>query len=352
MAPFQTPAARDASLSRRNLLTLGGAATLLAACGARGRDTLSKTPPIDMARLTRAAQDIAARVAPGILGAALMNLESGEVWTFNGDRPFPMQSVFKLPLGAAALAEVQAGRLRLDERLTIAEEDLSPPYSPIADAWPVRADYTVGELLAAAVRDSDNTAADVLMARIGGPGAVTAWLLEKSVAEVRVDRYERQLQCEFFGLASFRAAWKGRAAFLAAKNAVPPADRRAAMVRYLSDPRDTASPRGMVDFLDRLEDGLLLEPAARARLLALMTGGRVVDRLQAAMPKGATLLHKSGSSWTDLGLTAATNDTGFIVLPDKRRYAAAVFLSGTALDDAARDGAIADLGRAMVKSLG
>lgn len=305
-----------------------------------------------MANLTRAAQDVAAQVAPGILGAALMNLESGEVWTFNGDRPFPMQSVFKLPLAAAALAEVETGRLDLGERLRIAEEDLSPPYSPIADAWPVRVDYTAGELLAAAVRDSDNTAADVLMGRIGGPGALTAWLVEKSVNEVRVDRYERQLQCDFFGMASFRAAWRGREAFLAAKNRVPAAERRAAIIRYLSDPRDTATPRGMVDFLDKLEDGALLGAAAKARLEALMSGGRVTSRLQAALPRGATLLHKTGSSWTDLGLNAATNDTGFVILPDRRRYAAAVFLSGTGLDAPARDAAITGLGRAMVKSLG
>lgn len=316
------------------------------------RDTTSKTPALDMTGLNRAAAAIAKRVAPAVLGAGLMNLENGQTWAFNGDRPFPMQSVFKLPLGAAVLSEIESGRLTLEERLAIRSEDLSPPYSPIADAWPARSDYAVVELLDAAVRDSDNTAADLLMRRIGGPGALTAWLVSKDLTNLRVDRYERQLQTEFFGMASFREAWRGRARFLAAKEAVDPALRRAAVVRYLADPRDTATPRGALDFLDQLDDGLLLGPAARERLYALMAGGRVNSRLGAAMPPGARLLHKTGSSWTEQGLNAATNDMGLIVLADGRRYAAAVFLSGSGLDAAGRDGLVAELGRAMIKSLG
>lgn len=333
-------------------MVLAAASAALAACGRPMRDTTSKTPALDMEGLNRATAALARRISPAVLGAGLMNLENGQTWAFNGDRPFPMQSVFKLPLGAAVLAEVEAGRLPLEERLTVRSEDLSPPYSPIADAWPAQADYAVVELLDAAVRDSDNTAADLLMRRIGGPGALTAWLIAKDLPGLRVDRYERQVQTEFFGMASFREAWRGRARFLAVKDAIDPALRRAAVIRYLTDPRDTASPRGMLDFLDHLDDGLLLGPAARERLFALMAGGRVTSRLGAAMPPGARLLHKTGSSWTEQGLNAATNDVGLIILADGRRYAAAVFLSGSSLDAAGRDSVIAEVGRTMIKSLG
>jgi beta-lactamase class A len=351
MAPFQSSIAHNARLSRRNLIALGAGSLALAACSRRMPMTASKTPALDIESLEQLGQDIARRIAPGVLGAGLTNLESGQTWVFSGDRPFPMQSVFKLPMGAAVLAEVEAGRLRLDERLTIRSEDLSPPYSPIADAWPARADYDVAELLAAAVRDSDNTAADVLMRRIGGPGAVTAWLTAKDVTGLTVDRYERQLQTDFFGMASFREDWRGREKFLAAKNAVDPAARRTAVARYLADPRDTATPRGMLDFLDKLDDGAIIGPPTRQRLFDLMTGGRVTSRLAAALPAGARLLHKTGTSWTEQGLNGATNDVGLIILADERRYAAAVFLAGSTLDDAGRDGVIAELGRGMIKSL-
>ena len=77
--------------------------------------TASRTPRLDMKRLDARGRR-ARRARPRrLLGFGLMNLESGEFWVRLGDRTFPMQSVFKLLLGAAVLAEVDAGRLRLAE---------------------------------------------------------------------------------------------------------------------------------------------------------------------------------------------------------------------------------------------
>ena len=328
------------------VLTLGG-------CGKPMPQTVSRTPPLNMARLDADIGAIAKAAAPGVLGVGLINLESGQSWSLNGERRFPMQSVFKAPLGAAALAEVDGGRLDLDETLKIGAQDLSPPHSPIADAWPARTDYTLRELLTAAVGESDNTAADVLMRRIGGPGVVNAWLQDKHVQEVRIDRYERELQPQIAGMASFRPQWKGQAAFNAALNSVPPDLRRKATAAYLADPRDTATPSGMLDFLYRLEDGQLLKPASKALLLATMSDStRISGRLRAGLPANVKLAHKPGSARTDLGMTPATNDVGIFTLPDGRRYAIAVFLSGSTLDGAGRDKVIADVARVVAHSLG
>ena len=110
---------------------------LVAACDKPMRQTASDTPRLDMALLDREVGAIAERARPGVLGVGLMNLESGEVWLFNGDLRFPMQSVFKAPMVAAVLAEVDAGRLDLEQPITLTENDISPPHSPIADAWPI-----------------------------------------------------------------------------------------------------------------------------------------------------------------------------------------------------------------------
>ena len=75
------------------------------------------------------------------------------------------------------------------------------------------------------------------------------------------------------------------------------------------------------------------------------------DRIKAGLPDGARLAHKTGSARTDLNLTPATNDIGIITLPDKRRYALAVFLSGSSADEADRDALIADVTRAVVRSV-
>lgn len=329
---------------------LAAAMLLLAACSPPMRQTASTTPQLDMKGLDQAVNLIARRAEPGLLGVGVVNLESGETWTFNGDHPFPMQSVFKAPLGAAVLAEVDAGRLTLDEILTIDEKDISPGLSPVADAWPARDTYTVRELLNLAVGVSDNTAADVLMKRIGGPGAVTSWLVDHHIDEVRIDRYERELQPEANGMASFRIAWKGAEAYQAAMNTVPPERRRAAMRAYLADPRDTATPRGALVFLTSLQEEPILTPASRQLLLSIMTQTTTgPKRVKAGLPPGSVFAHKTGTGRTDLGVTPAVNDIGIVTLPDGRKYAVAVFLSGSTLDEDAREAILADVARAIVR---
>jgi beta-lactamase class A len=332
---------------RRRLFLAGLTAT--AACRP-AESTLASPKALDVKRLDREIGALAARAKPGILGVGVMDLATAQTWALNGERPFPMQSVFKALLGAAALAEVDAGRLNLAEVVTLKDVDLSPPFSPIAEAWPVVSDYSLRDLLVKAVAGSDNTAADVLMKRIGGPGAVTAWLDLKGVKGLRVDRYERELQTEMYGMASFRAAWKGDM-FREVHATVPPQVRYAATQRYLSDPRDTASPRGMLDFLFRLTSGQLLSPASRKQLLAIMTATTTGQaRLKAGLPPGATLAHKSGTSGTDLDLTPATNDVGLATLKGGQQLAMAVFLTASPADLGSREGAIAEVMRIVARS--
>jgi beta-lactamase class A len=262
-----------------------------------------------------------------------------------------MQSVFKMLVGAAMLAEVDAGRMALDDTISNGAKDHSPPRSPIANAWPGRTIYSAEELLVAAVSDSDNTAADVLMKRIGGPGAVSGWLQAQKIEEVRVDRYERELQPEALGLASFRPAWKG-AAFDAVLATVPLAQRQAAADAYLRDPRDTATPRGMMVFLSRLDAGELLSPASTRRLVTIMANSpRGAERLKAGLPKDALFAHKIGAGSSFGGRTSAYNDVGIFTLADKRSYAITAFLAGSTADESGRAALLADLGRAAVRAI-
>ena len=265
--------------------------------------------------------------------------------------PAMREAMFKAPLGAAVMAEVEAGRLKLTDTVLIEDVDLSPPHSPIADAWPARKTYTIQELLERAVGDSDNTAADVLMKRIGGPGAVTAWLQGRKVDHLDIDRYERQIQPESLGLASFRADWKGEAAYRAALEKVPAPDRRRAVLKYLADPRDTATPLGALRFLEALNQAELLEPDSR-RLLGRITSQSVggQGRLRAALPDGARLAHQTGTARTDVAFTPVVNDIGVYTLKDGRKFAVVVFIKGSALSVADQEKAIADVGRVVIKA--
>lgn len=336
---------------RRLLLII--AALTLAACGPTTPGTPSTSPQLDAALLDRDIAVLADRAQPATIEVAVQNIEGGEVWAWNGDKAFPMQSVFKAPLGAAVLSQVDLGKLSLDEVVTLEEKDISPAHSKIADAWPARTDYTVRELLTWAVGDSDNTAADVLMKRIGGPGALTAWMRGRRIADIRVDRYERELQTEANGMASFRIAWKGWPAFSAARNTLPEALRREATLRYLADPRDRATAVGALTFLRKLSNGELLKPKSTAMLLTLMsTANTGPRRMTDGLPDGATWAHKTGTSATDLGVTPVVNDIGILTLKDGRRYAITVFMTGTTLDEAAQEALFVDIMRVIVKAAG
>lgn len=352
MARLEKSAAAKATLHRRALLA-AAPALALAACEPGMPTTASVTPAMDLKGFEARLQAIAARAAPATLGVGLMNLESGQSYLFNGDHRFPLQSVFKLPLAVNVLAEADAGRLRLDETVQLRAEDLSAPLSPIAAAWPNPAAYTLDQLLQAMIVGSDNTAADVLLKRIGGPGALTAWIAQTHIADLRVDRYEREIQPATCGLPPFRPEWRNPAAFAAARAAVPEAARAAALRAYLSDPRDTTTPQAMLRFLQALDRGDLTSPASTRRLLRLLAATtRGAGRLRAGLPAKVFLAHRPGTSTVEGGLSAATNDVGIFSLPDRGAYAIAVFLRESTLDDTGRDAVIAEVARAALKAVG
>jgi beta-lactamase class A len=338
----------------RRAFTSTLAAAALAACGRPRR--FSRPPDIDTKLLDRQFPDLADRARPGEFNAGLMSLDTGQLWFWNADRRFPLQDAFKAPLAAAALAEVDAGRARLDEAVRVTALDLSPGHGLINPGWPTppddaAKDFRLRDLLSLSVVESDNTAADVLMKRIGGPGAVTAWLRNKAIFEMRIDRYERELQQEMAGMAPFRPAWKDEAVWVAARVTIPPAARQGAMDAYLSDPRDTTTAPDALNFLSKLADEQLLSKASTALLLKLMTGAKGGEaRLKGGLPKGARIAHMPGSSGTDLGFTPATSDIGVVTLGDGRRYAIAAFLSGSTATEAQRDRVFADTARLMIKA--
>jgi len=341
--------------ARRLFLT--GLAGAVASCS-RTASGVRTARAFDTKLLDRAFPALAARARPGFFNLGVLEARGEQLWCWNDQARMPMQSVFKAPLAAAALAEADAGRLKLDERIRITAMDLSPPHSPIDEAWPTPPeghvmDLPAIDLIALAVQQSDNTAADVIMARIGGPGAVTAWLRSKQIMDMSVDRYERELQQEAAGMEPFRPAWKNLGAWLAARETVPAAAREAAMAAYLADPRDTTTIPAALNFLYKLSLGELISPASTRLLLRLMTDTTTgAARLRAGLPPGASLAHKTGSAGTDLGLTAATNDIGLVGLPDGRRFAIAGFLAASTATGAERDRLFADAARLVVKAIG
>ncbi|MDR6627872.1 serine hydrolase [Caulobacter segnis] len=330
-------------MSRRAFLTTLAALPILAACGEKPM-LGQEEPAMDPKGLQKAILPIADRAAPALLGVAAEDLGTRQIWGFNGDRPFVLGAAARVPVLAAVMAERATGQLDPNETISVRDVDLSPPPSAVADAWPGRASYTVAELETLA-RAGDNTALDLLTKRIGGPGAVNGWLGVRQMGGISVDRYRRQVETEAAGLASFRAAWKGDGAWRRALANVP-ADRRAAAARQrAADPRDTASPVGLVRLLETFNTREAFANADPRLLL-----GNDPGYLTSVLPQGANIWQTAGSARPDLGVTAESHAVALIALKDGRRIALAVFLSSSTADTTAREAIIAEAGRTVLRS--
>ncbi len=255
-----------------------------------------------------------AQAAHGPVGAAVLLVESGAVVSLHGEQHFPMQSVYKLPIGMAVLHQVDLGTLRLNQPVQIRPSDLVPPSrgSPIRDKYPHGTVMTVSELLEAMMNVSDGTASDVLLTLVGGPERVTAYVRGLGVRGVVVATSERAMA-------------------------------QSEQVQY----QNWATPDAMASLLCALQQGRGLSASSRRRLLGLMIGGTTgPHRIKGLLPPGTVVAHKTGSSGAVHGLTRATNDAGLVTLPDGRHLALVVFVSDTKADTATQEAVIAKIARA------
>src|SRR5438128_6566897 len=266
------------------------------------------------AELQEQLQQIAA-AARGKVGIAALALETGETVSVNSYDHFPMQSVYKLPIGMALMQQVDAGKVTLDQKVPVTKSDFvrRGQNSPIRDKNPNGAEITVTELLRYSISESDGTASDVLMKLAGGPGAVQAYLNELKITDMIVLNTEKEIGQD----------WQ---------------------TQY----RNWASPEAAVALLRALHERQGLSESSQALLLKLMiesTPG--AKRLKGLLPAGTIVAHKTGTSGTQKGVTAATNDIGIITLPNGRHLAIAVFVSDSPADEATREGVIAKIAKAM-----
>ncbi len=102
----------------------------------------------------------------GRVGMIEMDLASGRTLTaWRADERFPMMSTFKVVLCGAVLARVDAGDEQLERKIHYRQQDLVD-YSPVSEKH-LADGMTVGELCAAAITMSDNSAANLLLATVG-----------------------------------------------------------------------------------------------------------------------------------------------------------------------------------------
>jgi beta-lactamase class A len=345
--------ARRSGLRRRSALALGAAAWL-AACEQRLM-TPTRAPPLHIPRLADGFAALASRALPGAFALGVMCLDTTELWCSDRAMRSPLGAAVALPVAAAALAQVDAGALALNQPIGFDADELSPPPSVIDARWPAPADkYAASVALSGLIElalAGDNTAIDALMKTTDGPGGVEAFLEAKNLPGLRVDRYRREALSDLFGLPPFRPAWKDAAAFDAARAAVAPAERLAALRAYARDPRDSATVPGALGLLASLSDQELLTPASTARLLRWMTGAPA-GGFRAGLPAGVKLAQVSALASGDGVTTAAAAELAIGTWPNGTRYALVGFLTLGTLGDDARRALFADAAALAARAIG
>lgn len=324
------------------------AAVLALACAGTAQALPSPGQPAPASTnetLQHSLEALAQGARPGVLGVAVLDLDSGASARINADQAFPMMSVFKAPVAAAVLSHVDAGTLSLQQPVTITRDQVMGGSAIPSVGAHFRGDrmtFTVEQLLKAAVSESDNTAVNALIRTLGGPSVVTDYLQAHGVDGMRVDIDEADVSQVFNGLRPGE-----KEPFDESHDAAKERYQRGYKA-FLDDPRNRSTPDGAIVFLHRLVERQLLSPASTQRLLALMEAQTIPNRLRAGLPQGVRLADKTGSSGSLGARQAAYNDIGIITWPNGHRVLVAAFLLDSPMSDKARSALYADIARSVV----
>ena len=125
--------------------------------------------------------DAAARVAAvetrigGRIGVAALDTSNSKRVDYRADERFPMCSTFKFLAAAAVLKRVDEKQEKL-ERFVPYDVKQILEYAPVTKDHLKEGGMTLGALCAAAIEQSDNTAANLLLDTIGDPAGLTNFL--------------------------------------------------------------------------------------------------------------------------------------------------------------------------------
>ncbi|MFD7325733.1 class A beta-lactamase [Streptomyces sp. NPDC059875] len=238
-----------------------------------GPSVPSTRPTADAKPYAHAFQDLERRYGAR-LGVYAVDTGTGREVAYNDGQRFAYASTFKALAAGAVLKKYSLKGL--DRVITYSRGDLIA-HSPVTEKH-VEAGMSLGALCDAAVRYSDNTAANLLFDALGGPEGLDAALEEIGDDVTRMDRREPEL-----------SRWA-------------PGEKR-----------DTSTPRALAGDLRAYVLGDVLGPDERARLTTWLRTNTTGDELiRAGVPRGWVVGDKTGTG----SFYGARNDIAVVWPPD------------------------------------
>lgn len=252
-----------------------------------------------------------------VVGVSIVGNNGKDKISINGEKRFPMQSVFKFHIGLLMLSEIDKGKFSLDQKIKIQKKDLLPDlYSPIRDKYPEGATLTIAEILEYTVSQSDNVGCDALLRLLGGPQAVENYFVKNKFKDISIKINEEVMQNN----------WD-----LQFQNWTTPKAANKVLESFYDNKKKLLSQKSY-DFIWKV-------------MRETSTGK---NRLKGQLPEGTVVAHKTGWSGTNktTGITAAVNDIGIVFLPNGQHFFISVFVTDSKEGAETNEKIIADIAKA------
>ncbi|MBD2179666.1 serine hydrolase [Planktothrix sp. FACHB-1375] len=215
------------------------------------------------------------QLAPAIF---ILDLDTGTYLDWKATSPLAAASTIKVPILVAFFQDVDAGKIRLDEELTLREEDRADGSGKMQYKQP-GTKFRALETATQMIINSDNSATNMLIARLGGSQVLNQRFREWGLTATEI------------------------------RNKLPDIEGT-----------NTTSAKELATLMARVNQGQLVSLRSRDRLLDIMRRTVNNSLLPRGLGKEATIAHKTGNIGSMLA------DVGLIDLPSGKRYIASVMV--------------------------
>jgi beta-lactamase class A len=270
----------------------------------------------------------------GIVGVAATQLTTGRHIGYREDELFPTASVIKLALLVAFYEDALAGRIDLAERVTY-RDDTKVAGSGVLQYLDDGLNPTLRDLSVLMMSVSDNTATDLLFARVG-KARIEATMARLGLPSIRVPFDIREMLME---LVDMDHSKPGGYDELRKRLRLSAGSGGRSMI---PDRADRTTPADMCRLLELLESRAILDDRSCTEIIELMKRIQSATRIPGLLPKGTVVAHKTGS------YRRLRNDVGIVYAPNGP-YAVALFARELVQDNVDDDGSLARISLAIYK---
>jgi beta-lactamase class A len=279
--------------------------------------------------------------ARGDVGVAIKHIESGSEILVNADAKYPMASAFKLPMLVELYYQKAAGKLSLDDRIDVVPGDLHIGSGVMIALFdPPGVQLNIRNLINMMMRISDNSAADILLNRLGAAN-VTARMKSLGLDSIRVDRTTQEMILDQSGLdyQTYGARPVREVRQLLDGIDAPTAVR--ANDQFNKTDKDVARPSDMNRILEKLLEGTIVDKATSDEIIDILKECQTGPlRIPGLLPVDTVVAHKTGT------IGGSINDTGIVYLPfNAGHLAITVFMKDARAATVDRERVIADITR-------